>query len=75
MGPHTMSMLQSNSLRLHNHARHPSPLYVQAKDGICDDGRYFANMTAGKEASVVCDLGTDCSDCGPWKGVKHSSNW
>lgn len=43
-----------------------------ASDGICDEGR--PNVTAGAGAqqtgspvqAVHCDLGTDCSDCGPW---------
>lgn len=30
------------------------------KDGKCDDG------STGEEDQVFCDLGTDCSDCGPW---------
>ena len=30
------------------------------KDGKCDDG------STGEEKQVFCDLGTDCSDCGPW---------
>ena len=35
-----------------------------AKNGVCDDGR-------GTEIkrSVTCDLGTDCSDCGPWNST------
>jgi hypothetical protein len=38
----------------------------KASDGVCDDGR-----TTNPEADVVmrkvlCDLGTDCKDCGPW---------
>ena len=46
-----------------------------AKDGVCDDGRHYPNMTAGRETYVACDLGTDCSDCGPWRGVQNSSAW
>ncbi len=30
------------------------------RDGKCDDG------STGEEDQVFCDLGTDCSDCGPW---------
>ncbi|KAA6428036.1 MAG: hypothetical protein FRX49_02697 [Trebouxia sp. A1-2] len=32
----------------------------QTRDGRCDDG------STGEEDQVFCDLGTDCSDCGPW---------
>ncbi|KAL0024793.1 hypothetical protein WJX79_007618 [Trebouxia sp. C0005] len=32
----------------------------KARDGRCDDG------STGEEDQVFCDLGTDCSDCGPW---------
>lgn len=48
---------------------------LQAKDGVCDDGRFLHNMTRGLASTVLCDLGTDCSDCGPYKGVQHSSSW
>eukprot|EP00775_Hariotina_reticulata_P012528 gene12528-12661_t len=46
-----------------------------AKDGVCDDGRYLTNMTRHLGSRVLCDLGTDCSDCGSWKGVQHSKHW
>lgn len=48
---------------------------AQAKDGVCDDGRLVFNMTRGLGSRVLCDLGTDCTDCGVWKGQKNSSNW
>eukprot|EP00884_Botryococcus_braunii_P021704 jgi/Botrbrau1/8217/Bobra.0392s0013.1 len=32
-----------------------------AKNAVCDDGRL------GDRQKVLCDLGTDCADCGPWK--------
>jgi hypothetical protein len=47
----------------------------QANDGVCDDGRHYPNMTQGLETWVVCDLGTDCADCGPWKGATHTASW
>uniref|UniRef100_A0A383VNT6 Methyltransferase FkbM domain-containing protein n=1 Tax=Tetradesmus obliquus TaxID=3088 RepID=A0A383VNT6_TETOB len=47
----------------------------KAKDGVCDDGRFVANMTRGLASRVLCDLGTDCSDCGIWKGKQHSAAW
>jgi hypothetical protein len=50
-------------------------LLAQARDGVCDDGRYLHNMTRGLPSSVLCDLGTDCEDCGPWKGVQHTDSW
>ena len=49
--------------------------FLQAKDGICDDGRFLHNMTRGLSSTVLCDLGTDCSDCGAWAGAQHSSAW
>ncbi|KAI8471235.1 MAG: hypothetical protein J3K34DRAFT_458460 [Monoraphidium minutum] len=48
---------------------------ARARDGVCDDGRHPHNMSTGHEAWVLCDLGTDCGDCGPWKGAKHSAAW
>ncbi|KAG2500498.1 hypothetical protein HYH03_001276 [Edaphochlamys debaryana] len=52
-----------------------------AKNGICEDGahvvrsrRAFDASTAGHGRAMPggvllgCDLGTDCSDCGPWRG-------
>ncbi|KAF6258050.1 hypothetical protein COO60DRAFT_1701519 [Scenedesmus sp. NREL 46B-D3] len=47
----------------------------KAKDGVCDDGRFVVNMTRGLSSRVLCDLGTDCSDCGIWKGKQYSSAW
>ncbi|GBG00148.1 hypothetical protein Rsub_12839 [Raphidocelis subcapitata] len=47
----------------------------KANDGVCDDGRHYPNMTQGLETWVVCDLGTDCADCGPWKGAPHTASW
>lgn len=47
----------------------------KANDGVCDDGRFLHNMTRGLPSTVLCDLGTDCTDCGPWQGVQHSSAW
>lgn len=49
-----------------------SPSHTQAKDGECDDG-----SSAGEvQRSVVCDVGTDCSDCGD-KSSKSAprGNW
>ncbi|KAL6784221.1 hypothetical protein ACKKBG_A05315 [Auxenochlorella protothecoides x Auxenochlorella symbiontica] len=41
-----------------------------ARDGVCQDGRPGpgSNATSFYETlhPVVCDLGTDCADCGPW---------
>lgn len=38
-----------------------------ANDGECDDSR-------SQSFSMVCDLGTDCSDCGPIPTNKNNSN-
>lgn len=41
-----------------------------ARDGVCQDGRPppGSNATSFYETlhPVICDLGTDCADCGPW---------
>lgn len=47
----------------------------KARDGVCDDGRFLPNITRGLAVSVQCDLGTDCADCGPWRGAQHSGAW
>lgn len=50
-------------------------LYGQANDGVCDDGRVKKKkagevpLTGADFAFVLCDLGTDCTDCGPWAPV------
>ena len=52
----------------------------QASDGVCDDGQdltvrllpgetRFNNDSDRTSAHVLCDLGTDCSDCGTWYGI------
>ncbi|GMH44326.1 hypothetical protein BSKO_12260 [Bryopsis sp. KO-2023] len=33
-----------------------------ARNGVCEDG----SEANEREIKVLCDLGTDCSDCGPW---------
>jgi hypothetical protein len=38
-----------------------------ANDGKCDDGRNWKQHQEQTYATVGCDLGTDCKDCGPWK--------
>ena len=41
---------------------------VAANNGVCDEGRladYSAVPAAG--LPVLCDPGTDCADCGPFK--------
>ena len=41
-----------------------------ANNGICEDGRPSIKSEAPPEEMamflVLCDLGTDCGDCGPW---------
>ena len=51
-------------------ASHCSDSCIKAKDGICDEGRIRGNSTGtiNSPALVSCDLGTDCSDCGPFHG-------
>lgn len=39
-----------------------------AKNGVCDEGRGTAWPPEPYEGlQVLCDLGTDCADCGPWR--------
>ncbi|KAG1672226.1 hypothetical protein FOA52_002927 [Chlamydomonas sp. UWO 241] len=38
----------------------------KASDGVCDDGRTTSPEADMLTRRVVCDLGTDCQDCGPW---------
>lgn len=41
-----------------------------ANNGVCDDGRPSLSSKEKVEQAaislVLCDLGTDCGDCGPW---------
>jgi len=55
-----------------------------AKDGICQEGRpgvgpggFPSYDELDLPHRVFCDLGTDCSDCGPWrfKGPKDALFW
>ncbi|KAG1670446.1 hypothetical protein FOA52_010182 [Chlamydomonas sp. UWO 241] len=43
----------------------------KANDGVCNEGRHAE--PGGPAVAVECDLGTDCSDCGPWGG--HLPRW
>mmetsp|Transcript_5720 Transcript_5720/g.12635 ORF Transcript_5720/g.12635 Transcript_5720/m.12635 type:complete len:565 (+) Transcript_5720:140-1834(+) len=38
----------------------------KANDGVCDEGRIQFPEPSPSAATVLCDLGTDCADCGPW---------
>lgn len=47
-----------------------------ARDGVCQEGRAGRGPAAAAAAGdgtgpfeVLCDLGTDCSDCGPWRYI------
>ena len=39
----------------------------QARNGFCDDGRLRDGGGSRVQRPVLCDLGTDCDDCGPWE--------
>ena len=40
---------------------------------MCDDG---TQLPLTGSAPVLCDLGSDCADCGaPWAGVAHTPTW
>lgn len=47
----------------------------QARDGQCGEGRVRGSneLRPLLELPVVCDLGTDCGDCGPWVGPRPAS--
>ncbi|KFM24864.1 A disintegrin and metalloproteinase with thrombospondin motifs 12 [Auxenochlorella protothecoides] len=38
----------------------------KARDGVCQDGRQVLKASRQQPFPVLCDLGTDCEDCGPW---------
>ncbi|RMZ52919.1 hypothetical protein APUTEX25_001038, partial [Auxenochlorella protothecoides] len=38
----------------------------KARDGVCQDGRQVLKASRQQPSPVLCDLGTDCEDCGPW---------
>ena len=42
-----------------------------SRDGVCQEGRADVNGTDSGTGpyQVMCDLGTDCSDCGAWRYV------
>ena len=42
------------------------PLPAQAGDDVCDDGR-TSSPSSYSPRLVMCDLGTDCDDCGVWE--------
>mmetsp|Transcript_5374 Transcript_5374/g.11801 ORF Transcript_5374/g.11801 Transcript_5374/m.11801 type:complete len:538 (+) Transcript_5374:196-1809(+) len=46
-----------------------------AGNKICDEGRFPYSAPLSAEVPVKCDLGTDCGDCGPWKGHSYSKRW
>jgi hypothetical protein len=48
---------------------------LQARDGVCDEGRRGNITAAGRVSWVSCDVGTDCHDCGPWQGLQHGPAW
>lgn len=52
-----------------------------AQDGVCQEGRRSMHRSGSGSADgpleVLCDLGTDCFDCGPWQytGPEEASRW
>lgn len=43
-----------------------------ANNGVCNDGRQLAGRESPVSRQVLCDLGTDCADCGPWTPSGHA---
>lgn len=62
--------IQHQASSLQSQTPHCSDTCFKAKDGICDEGRTMGNSTAAitSPTEVSCDLGTDCTDCGPFHG-------
>ncbi len=52
---------------------------VHAKDNVCQEGRpkKGTQVVSGSGYDVLCDLGTDCSDCGAWEfeGPEVAAQW
>ncbi|KAL6745128.1 S-adenosyl-L-methionine-dependent methyltransferase [Haematococcus lacustris] len=46
----------------------------KARDGVCDEVRWLASSAAAS-LEALCDLGTDCQDCGPWGGHLVDPSW
>ncbi|KAL4427805.1 hypothetical protein ABPG75_001894 [Micractinium tetrahymenae] len=51
-----------------------------AKNGVCNEGRPTPDKDESDSLTifeVLCDLGTDCSDCGPWvhNNTDASDSW
>ncbi|GIL47924.1 hypothetical protein Vafri_4544 [Volvox africanus] len=67
----------------------PCEVFLQAFDGVCDEGRpptitlvgpdgmrqrrWTQGLRAMEVSELLCDLGTACSDCGPWVGTVPDS--
>eukprot|EP00798_Chlamydomonas_sp_ICE-L_P016730 gene16730-22999_t len=45
---------------------HCSNSCATARNGFCEDGSRASESPSS--VPLLCDLGTDCADCGPWKG-------
>lgn len=54
---------------------------THARDGVCQEGRAGRGPAATGDGTgpfeVLCALGTDCSDCGPWRyvGPAYGLEW
>lgn len=51
---------------------------ASARNGVCDEGRPSKGAAPSNESAVVlCDLGTDCEDCGAWefRGTAAAAGW
>ncbi|GIL86305.1 hypothetical protein Vretifemale_14701 [Volvox reticuliferus] len=40
-----------------------------ARNGICEDGSNIIKLGRDGGVQVACDFGTDCTDCGPYRGI------
>ncbi|GLI68297.1 hypothetical protein VaNZ11_012658 [Volvox africanus] len=40
-----------------------------ARNGICEDGSNIIKLARDGGVQVACDFGTDCTDCGPYRGI------
>lgn len=52
---------------------------AQSRNGVCDEGRSPLPTPGSPSIEVLCDLGTDCTDCGAWGGhtwaAAHAGDW
>ena len=51
------------------------PLLGMQGDADCGAISVVTTIAPCMQGEVLCDLGTDCTDCGPFKGYGYSPTW